>query len=321
MSKIKVSEIFGPAGYWKYVLSDKDTLIPSFTERWGVTQGEGKFVGQRSVFLRTFGCNFECRSFGLHHGEQTTEPEDFLKSVNVYKSVADLPAAQFGCDSYYSWHAGYKHLNPMLDLEEIVDQLLKAAGGSFFSGSNAIHLILTGGEPMLGWQKSYPELIRLLRSKDPLWKTALWKKLPITIETNGTQDLKKSTDVHVASYMFHVAEMCNVTWSISPKLKASGHTEDESILPKVVKNYLSVSEDAYFKFVVQDIEDFKYVDSALAKYASNNVYLPVYIMPEGGTYDEFKKHATLDLISEAVKRGYNVTTRLHVMWGGNNIGW
>lgn len=321
MSKIKVSEIFGPAGYWKYVLSENDTLVPKFTERWGVTQGEGKFVGQRSVFLRTFGCNFECRSFGLHHGEKTTEPEDILKNVTLYKSIADLPAAQFGCDSYYSWHNGYKHLNPMLDIDVIVDQLLVAAGGSFFTGSNPIHLILTGGEPMLGWQKSYPELFAKLRERDPNWKSAPWKKLPITIETNGTQELKRPKDINLVPYMFSVKEFCDITWSISAKLKASGHTEDESIIPSVVKGYLQVSGDAYFKFVVQDIADFKDVESALAKYTSSNVNLPVYIMPEGGTYDEFKKHATLDLIAEAVKRGYNITTRLHVMWGGNNIGW
>ena len=30
-------------------------------------------MGVPSVFLRTFGCNFKCPSFGLHHGEKTTE--------------------------------------------------------------------------------------------------------------------------------------------------------------------------------------------------------------------------------------------------------
>ena len=39
MEKIKVSEIFYSA------------------------QGEGRFVGVPSVFLRTFGCNFKCAGF------------------------------------------------------------------------------------------------------------------------------------------------------------------------------------------------------------------------------------------------------------------
>ena len=28
-------------------------------------QGEGRFVGVPSVFLRTFGCNFQCAGFGM----------------------------------------------------------------------------------------------------------------------------------------------------------------------------------------------------------------------------------------------------------------
>ena len=39
-------------------------------------QGEGKWAGVPSVFLRTFGCNFTCAGFGLPLGERTTEPEE-----------------------------------------------------------------------------------------------------------------------------------------------------------------------------------------------------------------------------------------------------
>ena len=31
-------------------------------------QGEGKWAGVPSVFLRTFGCNFQCRGFGMPFG-------------------------------------------------------------------------------------------------------------------------------------------------------------------------------------------------------------------------------------------------------------
>ena len=308
MTKIKVSEIFGPAGFWTY---QEDQAI--FNERWGVTQGEGKFVGQRSVLLRTFGCNFECRGFGLPKGKKTDEPESIAKNINLYKSLADLPAAQYGCDSYYSWHPEFKHLSPSIDIDTLAEQLLQAAGGSFFTGSNPTHLILTGGEPMLGWQKAYPELIRLLQNKDPVWKSTPWRKISVTIETNGTKKLDDR--------MFEIKDMIDLTWSISPKLSVSGHTNDEAIIPSVVKHYKNLSDDMYLKFVVQSIEDFDEVDLVVAKYNSEQVVVPVYIMPEGGTYDEFQKHASLDLVAEAVKRGYNVTPRLHVMWGGNNVGW
>ena len=61
MSKIKVSEIF-------YSL-----------------QGEGRFVGVPSVFLRTYGCNFKCAGFGCKPGELSTEADEVAKKVDQYK--------------------------------------------------------------------------------------------------------------------------------------------------------------------------------------------------------------------------------------------
>ena len=49
MSKIKVAELF-------YSI-----------------QGEGRYMGVPSVFLRTFGCNFKCQGFGMPQGELSNE--------------------------------------------------------------------------------------------------------------------------------------------------------------------------------------------------------------------------------------------------------
>jgi hypothetical protein len=36
-------------------------------------QGEGRYMGVPSVFLRTFGCNFKCQGFGMPRGETSNE--------------------------------------------------------------------------------------------------------------------------------------------------------------------------------------------------------------------------------------------------------
>ena len=41
-------------------------------------QGEGRYMGVPSVFLRTFGCNFKCAGFGMPTGKSSQEVEAML---------------------------------------------------------------------------------------------------------------------------------------------------------------------------------------------------------------------------------------------------
>lgn len=313
MSKLKVSEIFGPAGYWNFNVTESG-FDNEFVERWGVTQGEGQYVGIRSVFLRTFGCNLRCPSFGLEHGETTQEPMEFAKNIHLYKNISETPAAQYGCDSYFSVYPEFKSLSPMFKTEDVAAMILKACGGSMLDNSaSPIHLILTGGEPMLpGWQKAYHDLVEHLYLQDP--GRGMMK---VTIETNGTQPLLKQY-AQGGAFLSNV----NLTWSVSPKLSISGHAAEESICPDVIASYLEQSNDLYLKFVVAAPSDFDEVDHVVKQIEQAcQTRLKVYIMPEGGTVDEYQKHSTLDLVGEAVKRGYNITPRLQVMIGANVTGW
>lgn len=283
MEKIKVSEIFYSA------------------------QGEGRFVGVPSVFLRTFGCNFKCAGFGLPQGESTKEIEPIAANVHLYKTFEELPLVTTGCDSYASWHPAFKELSPYYTIDETVEKLLALTPNGHWQQDNGndVHLIITGGEPLLGWQRLYPELLNHPRMSD---------LSNITFETNGTQALYSEFKDFLDEWYFAHRE---ITFSVSAKLSASGEIWDDAIKPEIVADYQQYGY-VYFKFVVDKLEHFDEIDRAVKAYRSAGVDGPVYVMPVGGVvsvYDNNRIH----IADEALKRGYYYSPRLHVdLWGN---GW
>ena len=65
-------------------------------------QGEGRYMGVPSVFLRTFGCNFKCAGFGMPKGQLSTERETIAIKAETFKDYKSLPLVSTGCDSYAS---------------------------------------------------------------------------------------------------------------------------------------------------------------------------------------------------------------------------
>ena len=60
-----------------------------YSEAFYSVQGEGKFVGVPSVFLRTFGCNFRCMNFGLPRDEPS-RAEKHAQGNRYNDEVLDL---------------------------------------------------------------------------------------------------------------------------------------------------------------------------------------------------------------------------------------
>lgn len=263
-------------------------------------QGEGRYAGVPSVFLRTFGCNFECRGFALPNGEKTTEPEEIAKKIELYPTYEDLPLARSGCDSYASWHPSFKHLSPTMTTQEVVDKMHSLIPNNKWMQDDGhdVHLVITGGEPLLGWQRAYPEMLV------ECIKRGLTN---ITFETNGTQELTSE----FYNWIDNVAGMdCLFTFSISPKLTCSGEAWADAIKPDIVTAYEQVGS-AYLKFVVSTMEDVLEVDKAVAEYRLAGFTGPTYLMPVGGVDDVYNLN-TKQVAQLAMDRGYRYSPRLQV---------
>ena len=272
-------------------------------------QGEGRFVGVPSVFLRTFGCNFTCSSFGMPRGEASQEADEVAKTVQLYNRYEDLPLVNTGCDSYASWHPKFKHLSPTYETSEVVERMLALTPNNKWvqANGNDVHLVITGGEPLLGWQRAYGELFEHPRMQDIQ---------NITFETNGTQEL--SEDFRITMDALQLEGDREVTFSVSAKLSASGERWEDAVKPEIVRSYEHYGR-VYLKFVVEKPSDFDEVDRATAEYRAAGFTGPVYIMPVGGVIEMY--HANMTAVAdECMKRGYYFSPRLHTSLWGNAWG-
>ena len=106
-------------------------------------QGEGRFMGVPSVFLRTFGCNFKCAGFGMPKGQLSREVEDIAARIHYYDDYKKLPLVKTGCDSYASWDPRFKDLSPVRDSAELADTMTAMLPHKRWMDE---HLVITGGE-------------------------------------------------------------------------------------------------------------------------------------------------------------------------------
>jgi len=268
MSKIKIAELF-------YSI-----------------QGEGRFMGVPSIFLRTFGCNFKCQGFGMPAGELSQEANNIDPSK--YSDYKMLPLVSTGCDSYASWDPRFKDLSPMLTTDAIAERTMELLPYGKWMNE---HLVITGGEPLLGWQRAYEDLLEhdYMRScKD------------ITFETNGTQALTEDFKKYLSVRNKHT----EFTFSVSAKLPNSGEQWQDAICPNVVCEYEEYGT-AYLKFVIATEQDFADSVGATAQFRAAGFKGHVYLMPVGGVESVYalNNRAVADM---AMKAGLRYSDRLQV---------
>jgi organic radical activating enzyme len=269
MSKIKIAELF-------YSI-----------------QGEGRYIGVPSVFLRTFGCNFKCAGFGMPRGELSDEANKI--DQDLYKDYNSLPLVSTGCDSYASWDPRFKHLSPLLSTDAIADAIVDTLPHKEWRDE---HLVITGGEPLLGWQKQYPDLLDHPKMRG---------LKEITFETNGTQKLSPKFKEYLQGWYNMSRE---ITFSVSAKLPCSGESWSDAICPEVVREYEHYGT-AYLKFVISTEEDLTDAERAVEEFRAGGFTGPVYIMPVGGVERVYtlNNRAVAEM---AMRKGWRYSDRLQV---------
>ena len=274
MSKIKIAELF-------YSI-----------------QGEGRYMGVPSVFLRTFGCNFKCAGFGMPRGELSKEADTIavMNAMHPFNKYEELPLVSTGCDSYASWHPDFKDLSPMLTSEAITDRIMEIIP---FREWKDEHLVITGGEPLLGWQRAYPDLLNNPKMK------ALKE---ITFETNGTQKLTPEFKGYLKKWNSEVGK--ELTFSVSAKLPCSGEKWEDAICPEIVCEYEEVGT-AYLKFVIATEQDFADAECAIGAFRAAGFTGHVYLMPVGGVESVYALNNKAVAIM-AMNAGLRYSDRLQV---------
>jgi 7-carboxy-7-deazaguanine synthase len=278
MSKIKIAELF-------YSI-----------------QGEGRYMGVPSVFLRTFGCNFTCDGFGLPKGQKTQERHKVAERVIDFKSYNELPLVSTGCDSYASWDPRFKDLSPMVETDGLAESIVDLLP---YKKWEEEHLVITGGEPLLGWQRAYPDLL-----SHP--KMAGLKEL--TFETNGTQKLTKDFRHFLLDWTLNPKHGRRswdaLTFSVSAKLSCSGEERSEAIRPDIVCEYQEVGY-TYLKFVVATEEDAEEALETADIYRAEGFQGPCYLMPVGGVESVYTLN-NRRVAELAMKHGLRYSDRLQV---------
>jgi 7-carboxy-7-deazaguanine synthase len=280
----------------------------NYTELFYSIQGEGYHIGVPSIFLRMFGCNFRCKNFNryekdiLGNDEKNPEVLQIIKDLDRYKTFDELPLVSTGCDSYTSIYPEFKKFVIKETSDQLVPKILDLLPNKQWKNE---HLIITGGEPLLGWQKSYPDVLdhpdmQFLKS--------------ITFETNGTQLLKPDFQHYLEDWQWF-DNTRQITFSVSPKLSCSGEKREDTIKPDVILQYQKYGL-TYLKLVVGTKEDVDEALEVIKIYQNAGFYGHVYLMAVGGTPQSFNLN-NKTVAELAMKHGLRYSDRLQVSLFGN----
>lgn len=263
-------------------------------------QGEGKYTGYPSVFVRLNGCNLVC-AFG--------DPKD-----GKCRSLCDTPYTSHHPEKSTTMDTEQLALKIMLKLEE------------FGGNPDNSHIVITGGEPMLQ-QEAIWVLVEQLAERGAYNR--------ITIETNGTivpgqrllenpnifwsvsPKLQSSccfggTDVSVQKQEKHKACRINTQALAAITTSAGGYQfkfvySDPSCEDEIKDIVMGIRT-----FVGESVNNILHTQFA---WSMADIDRNIRLMPEGTTEKELKRSCK-EAVEICMKNGWVFCDRLHIrIWG------
>jgi len=286
-------------------------------------EGEAKYTGHPTAYIRFARCNFQCRGFNNPENLDTTSVSVLGFDPKDYNNIYSIPLIHKGCDSIYSWDKNFEHMWKKGSSSMLGQEVLKVLPHNSFinpkSGKRVI-LSLTGGEPTLR-MKFIPELLHA---------SELNECRHVLIETNCAVPLKNQHLKELALWAH--AKQGHITWSNSPKLSISGEKWNEAIRPEIALAQIEALQmlvgtkakggDQYFKFVCDaSDQSFEEVEQAMSEYYASGVpkETEIYIMPVACT-EEQQQEVAASVAVKCIDRGFIYCHRIQNSVFGNGVG-
>lgn len=244
-------------------------------------QGEGKFAGSPSIFIRFGGCNLNCSGFGVE--VQSPLCGEILKGCDSIRAVQ----AEHFKNSWKVLHS----------TRELIDEVTIFLKDLSFKPD----IVFTGGEPLLHYQNPilYETIQYFVKNGHR-----------ITIETNMT------TLIDFDKYPMYK----EIIFAMSVKLSNSGEAYTKRINFKAINAVIKNAKEAFFKFVLdrQMIETGE-AAKEIGDIMQHVLSAPVYCMPLGETAAALEKNDKA-VANFCIRNGYHYIDRMHIRLWDNEEG-
>lgn len=259
-------------------------------------QGEGISTGVPAYFVRLQECNLNCGASKLFMKNLKKNSDDY-DSGDFKGDLHEDGKATWTCDTIPVWIKGHKkpfqYLIDRWKEQNIYEWIL----------SGRVHVIFTGGEPLLKRSQECLNSFMEWWAKEANIDGQVFNPF-IEIETNGTQPLTNE-----------FAQWVNQV-NCSPKLQNSGHDKETRIVPDAIESIRDVNQfttqpvNVQWKFVVSNNDD---LDEIITDFIKPFNLDPKNIVLMPGLDDQKDFHERTKWVMEQAKEhGFIGLTRLHV---------